>query len=446
MDESLSRSVGSGRRLTRTVIVVATLLVPLGVIAFAVRSDDDPNTSETGTASTTAVESTISTTAPPATDPPSTDSPLGETTTTAVTTTSSTTTSTTTTTTTEAIPEAVGVGSVVARQPTLFATQAGVASGTQIAEGDVLTMTGDLRVVAGATWFEAISANESGWVSASNVALSTTGFDQRQCAELPSGTTATPLAYRPGTADGLADGVVAIETHMSDECTRTVLLLGLDGGETLAQAFPDDLAIVDFGGHLRIDLDDAVHAPEIAFRGLVSNGVMATVETSDGTRLIIDRGPSAVSVSFLARPARVVIDSRTVSDVRPGIGGGIILSSQSITDATTSGDGRVTVMSGWARPINGLGEVAFRHAPDDDQEPGGGLAAPVVFSGTSSVGTVERSWYFYRTEVPAAWSPFAFQISSLSAGEYEVFLGVGVDANVPADIDSPGLFQILTVE
>ena len=165
-------------------------------------------------------------------------------------------------------------------------------------------------------------------------------------------------------------------------------------------------------------------------------------------RLIIDRGPSAVTVSFLAEPARIVIDSKNTTGIGPGIGGGVVISSQSILDAKSGADGEVVVISGWARLANGLGEIAFRNAPAEGDEPGTALAREVVFSGTASYGTVERSWYFYRTELAGGevWSPFRFQISSLTSGTYELFMGLGGEGNIPADIESPGIYQILVVD
>ncbi|MCB0991749.1 MAG: hypothetical protein KDB16_12265 [Acidimicrobiales bacterium] len=442
MTGAFSRDGSSTARLVRTLIVAATLLIPVVVIAFALRSNGEP-------ADTATIEATSTTTS----QPPTTTSQAQTTTSQAETTTSTqattTTTTDSTTTSTEAGSSGVdGVGTLVARRTTFLAAQPGDAGGAQLDEGTSLSMTGRVNRTGGDTWFEAISPDGTGWVTSADFAISTTGFDRRTCAELPAEPTQTPLAYRPGTADGSADGVVALETHTSAECTRTVLLLAPKDGPSLSAAFPDDLAVVDFGGFLRIDLDDAEHAGELNYLELPGGGVVLTSYASNDVRLIIDRGPSAVTVSFLAEPARIVIDSKNTTGIGPGIGGGVVISSQSILDAKSGADGEVVVISGWARLANGLGEIAFRNAPAEGDEPGTALAREVVFSGTASYGTVERSWYFYRTELAGGevWSPFRFQISSLTSGTYELFMGLGGEGNIPADIESPGIYQILVVD
>jgi len=427
-------------RWARTVIVGLTLLIPLIAVAFALRSEQPTDgataaTTEVGAAATvnqgdSQPEPNVGTTTAPTTSE--------------TTATTATTEVTPPITTSDQLPQ-LQTDAVMRQDSTLTASPGGT-TGSELGQGQEVEFTGAIREVDGSTWFEAATGNETGWVPAVDLALTTTNFDVRSCSELPNTAAADPLAYSPGAADDDPDGVIAIETHVAADCTRTVLLLGSFSEGRLADAFPADLDLVDFGGLLRLDIPDADHATELEFIELDDGAIAITATRGEDIHaLYIDRGPSRVAVAFLASPARIVIDSAPTTDFRPSSGGGVAISSQTIADAAVAGDGSTIVVRGWARPVGGLGQIAFRNAPAEGAAPESGLAYNVTFSGTSSVGQVERSWYFYRTATAGGvWSDFQFEISGLEPGSYEMFLGLG-DRELPEGVTEPGIFQILEV-
>lgn len=440
-------------RWARTLVVGLTLLIPVIAVVFAVRGEQPTEGATSAAESATTTSDAATTTAPdettsvPSTEAPTTSEP-------ATSEPSTTETSATQPTTTEAaapvttVPAGATETDAVAIDDTVLAAAAGGSSGQPIDAGVSVAMTGSIALVDGATWFEVgtAAADAQGWVEASSLAFATTTFDDRSCATLPDGPAEAPLAYRPGTATGNPDGVIAVETHTAAECHRTVLLLGSLADGTVADAFPDDLGLIDFGGMLRLDLDEPTHAPELTFADLDDDGIVIDATRSgDSSSLYIDRGPSRVDVSFLANPARIVVDSHPISDERASVGGGVVISSLTLLDAADAGDGSTIVMTGWARLPAGLGQIAFRNAPGDGRDRGTGLAVNVVFAGTSGVGQVERSWYFYRTSSDGGvWSEYRFEISGLNPGTYEIFLGLG-DTIVPDGIDEPGLYHVFEV-
>ncbi len=444
-------------RWVRTIVVSMTLLIPVIAVIFAIRGEQ-PTSGETAPAVTTAAPATTAATTDAADADPSADE---TTTTTAASTTTDdaaiepadddsdtadSTADTTATTAATTEPEAapLDVDAVTVRAAVL-GEDPGDSAGHELASGAELALTGEVATADGRTWFGVDDGDREGWLPASDLSFATTTFDDRSCADLPDEPAAAPLAYRPGTTDGDPNGVMAIETHTAARCHRTVLILGsLDGGE-LAEAFPSDLSLIDFGGLLRLDLDEPAHASELEFQMLDDGAVVVDATRTAGSSLFIDRGPSVVNVSFLANPARIVVDTQPVSEVRPGVGGGVVISSMTLQDVATAGDGSAVVVTGWARLPAALGQIAFRNAPDDGDEPGSGLAEDIIFAGTSGVGQVERSWYFYRTATgESEWSEYRFEISGLDPGVYEMFLGLG-DAEIPDGVDEPGIYQILDV-
>ena len=435
-------------RVIRIAIVVTAMVIPVIALLFAVRSEQ-PTSGQT--AATTAPEAGPAATSVTSTAPTETSAPAASTAAEAPTSSS-----------TDAADDATGesgaetttsdsVGplntSAVVARTTPLASEAGANGGDALEPGQELALTGDIVVVDDHTWFGVDTGSALGWVTASDLALATTSFDRRPCAELPDGVAPNPLAYRPGTTDGDATGVVAIETHTAADCRRVVMVLGSLADGVIADAFPADLDVIDFGGPVRVDLPGAVHAPEFTLLEIEDNGVVLSATREGGeTSLFVDSGAASVNVSFLANPARIVVDSLSLDDARPALSdGGVILASSTFADAADAGDGSMVVVKGWARLPGGLGQIAFRNAPDEGRPPESGLAYDAVFSGTSSVGTVQRSWYFYRTATSGdQWSEFSFEISGLVAGDYEMFLGLG-GVEPPADIDEPGIIAILNV-
>ena len=439
----------SGRWI-RMLLVSMTLLIPVIAVIFAIRGEQ-PTNGETASITSTSV-------APATTAPSSTD----DTTTEADATTTTVATDPTTpadeaqdapvtaveTSEPTAVEDAGDTGvdtDVVTVRAAVLGDRPGDSAGDELASGTELALTGAVSTNDERTWFEVDDGDRQGWLPAGDLAFATTTFDDRSCAALPDEPTAAPLAYRPGTTEGTPDGVLAIETHIAARCHRTVMILGsLDDGE-LADAFPADLNLIDFGGLLRLDLDEPRHAPELGYQTLDDGAVVIDATRVGGSSLFVDRGPSVVTVSFLANPARVVVDTQPVSDQRAAVGGGVVISSLSLDALSVAGDGRTVAVTGWARLPAGLGQIAFRNAPSDGGEPGSGLAEEIVFAGTSGAGQVERSWYFYRTATgESEWSEYRFEVSSIPEGVYEIFMGLG-DTVVPDGVDEPGIYQILDV-
>ncbi len=434
-------------RAVRIAIVVTAMVIPVVAVLFAIRSEQ-PTSGQT--AATTAPESGPAPTSATSAAPTETSAPAATTIAEAPASSSAETSDDTAPsgpeTTTSDSAATLNTSAVVART-TPLANQPGANGGDALEPGQQVAFTGDIEVVDDHTWFGVDTGSAVGWVAASDLALATTSFDRRPCAELPDGVAPNPLAYRPGTTDGDATGVVAIETHTAADCRRVVMVLGSLADGALADAFPADLDVIDFGGLVRVDLPGAVHAPELTLLEIEDNGVVLSATREGGeTSLFVDSGAASVHVSFLANPARIVVDSLSLDDARPALSdGGVILASSTFADARDAGDGSVVLVKGWARLPGGLGQIAFRNAPDEGRPPESGLAYDAVFSGTSSVGTVQRSWYFYRTATSGdQWSEFSFEISGLVAGDYEMFLGLG-GVEPPADIDVPGIITILNV-
>ena len=92
-----------------------------------------------------------------------------------------------------------------------------------------------------------------------------------------------------------------------------------------------------------------------------------------------------------------MIDLVRESDTIAAVGQGVVINAHSIADAAAAGDGRVVTVSGYARLLDGLGEIAFRRAPADGADPASGFAYDAIFNGTTRAGAVVRSWYFYET-------------------------------------------------
>jgi len=447
-------------RLVRMVLRVALPAATLLLIAFAVwvgtRSQDAPTSVEApapdSTAPTTPEAPVVTgddTTAPAVVTsiPPTTPLP----TTPATTQTTAETPDPTTATTLAPRPtSAVALGGLV-RSSELADRPGG--TGTPLDADTEVALTGDVNQVGDQTWYRVSANADEGWVLAADIDLTSTGFEARPCGALDPEPAETALAYRPGTAQGSASTLAGIELHRSAACDRVVLYLAdsVDDDGQFAPTFPDDLSVVDLFGQVRLEIDDRLEViPELALRTIPTaegEGVAVLARRPDGRPAFnIDTGPARLAVSFLANPARIVLDFVHTSPSLPGVGGGVVLSAQSINDALSVGDGSVVIMTGFARLDDGLGEIAFREAPDPGGEPGSGLAVNVNFGGTSRVAPVFRSWFFYETpRVDAEWAEFRFTISGLEPGSYELMLGLGA-GDPPPEIDEPGLYQVFVVE
>jgi len=440
-------------RLTlRAVLPVATLLL-IGFAAWVgTRNRDTPTAVEAvSPISTTSSVATTVTTAPApsssvSTGPPSTPAPT-------TTPTSQPTPPPPEVTTTTAAPQpaidVVAFGNL-ARSTGLADLPGG--TGAPLGAGTAVTLTGEVRVVENQTWYGANADGDPGWIRAGDVDLTSTGFETRSCGVLGEELAATALAYRPGTADGNAATIAALELHRSTACDRVVLYLAESIGDDgqFASTFPEELSIIDLFGQVRVQIaDNLAVIPELTFRAIPvedGEGVAVLAIRPDGRPAFnIDTGPALLAVSFLANPARIVLDFAHISSLLPGVGGGVVLSAQSINDALSVGDGSQVLMTGFARLDDGLGEIAFREAPEPGEEPGSGLAVNANFGGTSRVAPVFRSWFFYETpRVDGEWAEFRFTISGLEPGSYELMLGLGA-TEPPADIEDPGLYQVFVV-
>lgn len=327
-------------------------------------------------------------------------------------------------------------------------------TGPVLAAGSSVALLGEILVAADRTWYRVNSLGESGWVPASSIEMVGNDFEARPCGEVPAALPAAALAYQPGTAEGDADGIAAIEFHQSAERNRAVLFLadGLGTDEvSFADAFPDGLSVVDVAGRVRVELNERILViPELQFARFTVDGgdavALLALRPDGRSAFNLDMGAARLSVSFLARPARVVLDTVRASQARPEIGGGVVVNAKSIHDALGAGDGRVVEIAGYARLGSGLGEVAFRQAPPAGAEGGSGRAVEVQFGGTSRVDPVFRSWYFYETpRFDGQWAEFRFTIAGLDPGRHELALGLGA-TDIPGDIVDPGAFVLLVVE
>lgn len=347
-------------------------------------------------------------------------------------------------------PDAVALGNL-ARSTGLADRPGG--TGAPLGVGTAIALTGEVQLVDNQTWYGASAGGDQGWIQAGDIDLTSTGFEARSCGVLGEELPATPLAYRPGTAEGTAATIAALELHRSAACDRVVLYLAESIGDDgqFASTFPEELSIVDLFGQVRIEIaDDLAVIPELEVSTIPvqdGEGVAVLAIRPDGRPAFnIDTGPALLGVSFLANPARIVLDFAHISSLLPGVGGGVILNTQSINDALSVGDGSLVLMTGYARLDDGLGEIAFRVAPEEGEEPGSGLAVNANFGGTSRVAPVFRSWFFYETpRVDGEWAEFRFSISGLEPGSYELMLGLGA-ADPPADIEDPGLYHVFVVE
>jgi len=350
------------------------------------------------------------------------------------------------------IAEVAGMANATLLRSAPLASEPGTA-GLTMSRNDVVALTGSLTILGDSTWLEVERDGDVGWTEASAVKITTTDFGVRPCATLPASIPSRALAYQPGTAVGTADGIAWIEQHQSETCSRLVLYLAdrLATAEAkLSDAFPTDLSVIDLGGRVRVELSqDLLVVPEFSLGTVsVSGGEAVTIAAlrADGRLAFnIDPGPARMAISFLANPARVVLDLVQESDVSAGVGGGVIVNAQSMVDAISAGDGSVVTVTGFARLGDGLGEIALRRAPADDAAPGTGLAVDAQFEGTPRAGTVTRSWYFYQTpQFDGQWTEFRFSFAGLTPGIYEMFLGLG--SAPPEDVETPGLFQLFSVE
>jgi len=436
-------------RLAQGLIAIVSVAVLGFAVWVGIRQQTPPDgviTSPTQTtlvSVSTAVTSAPATTVPVATSAETTAPPVTQ----AATTTVDATVAPATT-----VAEAVGTARAVLTRPAPLADEPG-GTGRTMSRDDGVAITGNVAIVQSRTWLEVNRSGEIGWTEASALEITTTNFAARPCDEIPATIPPNALAYQPGTADGVADGIAWIEQHQSDACSRLVLYLANDlatAQASLSEAFPTGLSIVDLGGRVRVELaTDVLVAPEFGL-GQVSVGdaealTIAALRPDGRIAFNIDPGPSRLAVSFLANPARVVLDLVTVSNVAPGVGGGVIVNAQSVVDAASAGDGSTVAITGFARLGDGLGEVALRRAPADGAEQASGLAVEARFDGTPRAGTVTRSWYFYQTpRFDGEWAEFRFSIAGLAPGEYEMFLGLG--SAPPDDVENPGLFQLFAVE
>ena len=319
-------------------------------------------TSSHTTATTVLVPSTIGTTTSTqdsAVVPPSTPAPTTPPTTQATTTLPET---TTTTIAPQPSPDAVASGNLT--RSTGLADRPG-GSGAPLAEGAPIELTGDVQLVDDETWYAVNAGGDGGWIQASDVDLTSTGFEARSCGVVGRELPETALAYRPGTAEGDAATIAGLELHQSTACDRVVLYLADSVGDDgqFAPTFPEELSVVDLFGQVRIEIaDNLVAIPELAFRTIPvadGEGIAVLARRPDGRWAFnIDTGPARLAVSFLANPARIVLDFARTSSLLPGVGGGVILNAQSISDALTVGDGSLVLMTGYARLDDGLGEIA----------------------------------------------------------------------------------------
>ncbi len=437
-----------GLRVLHGVVALGSLSVVVVAIWIGTRSPDSPDSVVTQSSVVSTTVQPVETTTPTNTAASSAPTTAAPTTTSVIDTDQET--STTDLATTEP-PATTGIVLATIAGAAPLATSPG-GDGTTLGAGDLVGLTGNLQVVAGSTWYEVNRGADTGWTPAAAIDLDGTNLDARPCGDIPAELPPTALAYQPGTVDGAADGIAAIEGHVSPACTRVVLYLGDGlGGDSaqLATAFPQGLSVVDVGGRVRVEMPvDLLVIPELELSSVpVSGGdaLAITARRPDGrVAFNLDAGPARLKVSFLARPARVVLDLIRESDVAPGIGEGVAVNAQSIVDAREAGDGRDILVTGYARLLDGLGEIAFRRAPGDGGAPGSGLAIDAQFDGTTRAGSVLRSWYFYETpRVDGAWAEFSFTVGGLSEGSYEMFLGLGTQA--PSDVAEPGLFLLLDV-
>lgn len=424
-------------------------LVSLAVLAFAVwigvRSPDAPQTVVADTLTTTSAAST-------STAAPTGSAPVTVATTAPSTSASTVVVTTAAATTTEAAPAAPsGVTFAALRGAAVLAAAPG-GNGTMLAADARVGLSGRFQVVNGSTWYEVDTGAETGWTPAVALDVDGSGFATRPCGEIPAELPPTALAYQPGTVEGSADGIVGFERHRSPECERVVLYLGeglATGDGRFASSFPPGLSIIDVSGRVRVEMEGGVAVvPELGYLTLPigeSEAIALIAHRPDGSLAYnLDAGPARLAVSFLARPARVVLDMNRVGSAAPGIGNGVVVNGQTMADALLSGDGRPILVSGFARLPDGLGEIAFRRAPSEGADPGSGLALDAQFDGTSRAGSVFRSWYFYETpRVDGDWAEFRFTVSGLEPGRYEMFLGLG--ASPPPDVTDPGLHQVLEV-
>jgi len=305
-------------------------------------------------------------------------------------------------------------------------------SGLRLDRGSILGLTGEVSETGGTVFWEAVSDGVNRWVPADVLRTRTTPFEGRPCRRADS-IVESPVGYSPATSAEGADGVLAVETYRQGGCVRLVVLFGTGTGAALSPAagLPDGLEVVDHGGPVSIRLPDGI-ANYWPTQAMLAAGpayvVAARDEGGSALGIEVDPGRAAVSVSFLANPARVVVDLVPEAGADPPVvGDGVVIDSATVARVHEGGGGPLLI-EGYSRPTAGIGLAVMRSAPAADAATGSGEPATVVWGDGNSGRNARRPWFSYTTLVPGPdWSRFSITVDGLAPGRYEAYVGLADD-------------------
>ncbi len=402
------------RRSVPAIVFVGVSLVILALaVVLALRASGDDRVVSGATSTPSGIPSSITSTS-------------REPTTTEVTTSSSS-----SSTTTEVVREGLFTGQLVA-PVRLLDEPGGRPTGLRLDRDSVIGLTGEVVESNGTVFWEAISDGVNRWVPGGVVRTRTTPLEARPCREAEA-VADEAVGYSPATTEDGADGVLAVETYRNAGCVRLVILLASGEGKDLSPAsgLPEGLEVVDHGGPVSVMLPDPIvnYWPS---RQMVSAGpafvLAARVGTDSAFSIEMDLGRAAVSVSFLANPARIVVDLVPEAGApQPVVGEGVVIDSATVSRVREGGPGPLLI-EGFSRPTAGIGLAVLRSAPGADGGPGSGEPVTATWEDGNSNQGASRPWFSYTTLVPGpAWSRFSITVDGLAAGEYEAYVGLADD-------------------